>query len=236
MDEMAGTHYPASAGQWATSPYWMGKKTMKKCKKKTKKSRPCKKPAMIDSEYCYIHSIGTFKGVPWYKNGTWHFVIGILITLVIFAYNYYTGPTKEKQDKALSLLRKMERIDRISYSSLIAKYPEGYILFASDHVRLVIPKESHLSSEFEFHWDKAKILEISASGIKIRLPDINYRPYNIRASNVVVTLKRYASPARYLYPIGISSYGKVYIEILSDDADGIIYAIGFIKKVGGPPF
>ena len=195
---------------------------------------------MDNSEYCYIHSIGKFKGVNWQKSGTTH--IGIILTLIIFLYTCHTGATIKNQEsiignqnEQLGLLRKMERIDRLSYDSLIAKYSEGYILFASDHVTFITPIKSHLSSYYEFRWEKAQILDISASGIKIQLPDINFKPYNISASGVVVTLKRYVPPATYSYPLDIFPDNKAYIEILSDDADGIIYVLGFIKKENQPP-
>jgi hypothetical protein len=67
-----------------------------KCSAKTRSGKGCENPAMKDSAYCYVHSIGKLRRVPWWKN-TYVHAISIL-GLVIGAYQLFVGATSTKQD------------------------------------------------------------------------------------------------------------------------------------------
>ncbi len=67
------------------------------CKAITKKGTPCKNHPIKNSDYCYIHSFGKFKGVTWYKNSTFHFIITIFVAFTIF----FIGPSRSNQEKML---------------------------------------------------------------------------------------------------------------------------------------
>jgi hypothetical protein len=76
----------------------MNNTSQNNCKALTKKNISCKNHPMNNSEYCYIHSFGKLKGIPWYKNLTVHFfIISILIAIALFSI----GPSRENQEKIL---------------------------------------------------------------------------------------------------------------------------------------
>lgn len=68
-----------------------------KCEAKKRSGENCQANAMISSKYCYMHSFGKFKNIPWYKNLTVHgiAIISIMLTLILF----FLGPSKAQQDK-----------------------------------------------------------------------------------------------------------------------------------------
>ena len=59
----------------------MNNKSQNTCKAITKKGQACKNHPMKNTEYCYIHSFGKFKGIPWFKNPTLHIIITLIITI-----------------------------------------------------------------------------------------------------------------------------------------------------------
>ncbi len=61
-----------------------------KCEAKKKNGKDCRANAMKNSRYCYIHSFGRFKNIPWYKNLTVHSIILVLIL-------FFLGPSKALQ-------------------------------------------------------------------------------------------------------------------------------------------
>lgn len=98
-----------------------------KCKGQNKNGDNCKKWAMNNSEYCYIHSFMKFKGIPFYKNSTFHFLFATLLTIVIFLYSNWTGATKENQEKIISVqednYKLLEEIKRNLVKSNLIEFP-----------------------------------------------------------------------------------------------------------------
>lgn len=52
---------------------------------------------MKDCGYCYIHSFGKFKGIPFWKNSTVHFIVTIILATLFFL----SGPSRKNQEKIL---------------------------------------------------------------------------------------------------------------------------------------
>lgn len=73
---------------------------MAQCNAFTRKGSQCKKNSVGNRGYCYIHSFGKIKGIPFWKNSTLHGIIGIILT-VIGILLAVLGPTKENQEKML---------------------------------------------------------------------------------------------------------------------------------------
>ena len=68
--------------------------TKEKCKRITKKGERCRNFPMNNSDYCYMHSLGKIKHVPWWKNFTIHLTF-LPIVLAIIGY-YFTIHSSEK--------------------------------------------------------------------------------------------------------------------------------------------
>ncbi len=65
-----------------------------KCKAKRRNGEDCKANAMRGGKYCYIHSFGRLKEIPWYKNFTIHSVtLGAIAIFIMINW----GATKGKQ-------------------------------------------------------------------------------------------------------------------------------------------
>lgn len=66
---------------------------------------------MNNAEYCYIHSFGKLKGVPWLRNPTLHLAISIILPTLIFLI----GPSLKNQNKMLENDKLThEKIDKIN--------------------------------------------------------------------------------------------------------------------------
>lgn len=98
-----------------------------KCAGKNKTGENCKNRAMKDSKYCYVHSFMKFKGIPLYKNSTFHFLFSMSLAIVIFIYSDWTGATKENQEKIISaqeiLGKTLEEIRGHIIKSDLIEYP-----------------------------------------------------------------------------------------------------------------
>ncbi len=77
-----------------------------KCKGITRKGNQCKNSPMQDAPCCYVHSLGKFKGVPLFKNPTFHLIVALCLAVILFI----AGPSKKNQETALSQLTKIEAL------------------------------------------------------------------------------------------------------------------------------
>jgi len=71
------------------------------CKAIKRNGEKCKRPSMKNSDYCYIHSFGRFRKIPFYKNPTFHIIISLLFATIYFLIPLFFGSTKEKQEKII---------------------------------------------------------------------------------------------------------------------------------------
>lgn len=73
-----------------------------KCTTHKKNGESCNSNAMKGTKYCYIHSFWKIRGIPWYKNLTFHFA-GFLGTISIGLALYFGcfGATKAKQEEII---------------------------------------------------------------------------------------------------------------------------------------
>lgn len=67
------------------------------CKAVTKKGEPCKKRPMKQSNFCYIHNFGKFKGIIWYNNPTIHFIMALFFSVMTMVF----GPSLGNQEQML---------------------------------------------------------------------------------------------------------------------------------------
>jgi hypothetical protein len=87
----------------------------RKFESKNRPSNPCGTLPMKDSPYCWRHTFGKVRKVPWWKNATFHtLALGLILPLGLHFQSQLTGPTKENQENTLAGQTGMEaKLDRI---------------------------------------------------------------------------------------------------------------------------
>jgi hypothetical protein len=74
-----------------------------KCIATKKNGENCKNSASKGSNYCYIHSFGKFRGIPWPANFTLHLtILGIVLASVSIWFAVSKGATKENQEEMMA--------------------------------------------------------------------------------------------------------------------------------------
>lgn len=180
--------------------------------------------AMRGSEFCYIHTFGHFRKVPFLKNSTIHFLISLLVALIVFLHTLYFGPTKKAQQKVITLLEKMQRIDETDHEKLIKEYPLGYVLFAiRDSDMIVTASTNRLQKEWRVDWNRAKIVQINEKMITFIHPAF-YSKDGKRS--IVENIIGIARKERTVRPV-IKAFGiELFYALLIDDTNGIICLLG----------
>ena len=138
--------------------------------------------------------------------------------------------TLEQQNKMLFMLERMHLNIIIDYDSLKLKYPLGYFLFSSDN-NIVIPSSHLLKSVFTVDWDSSKIKSVDDSFIHIYFKSFFYHPNNITFEHLHVVLERYTGSVAF--GIIMNKIG-MFVELIDDQLDEIIYVIGF-KAIPSSP-
>lgn len=205
-----------------------------KCKAVTKEGTPCKKNAMENSQYCWIHSFGRVKKVQWYRNATIQVAISLIVTLAFSYYLYSKTATKDSQLRIERTLdQKLEELrdyDEKNYGELIRKYPLGWIYFViNEKQKQIISKDrTHLSTDYEVDWNSARILELSSQRIIFETPTILHKPTgNFFSGNRSIAGRVVGRP----YKVGISMRGvRMWFELLVDDREKLIWLIGFREE------
>ncbi|MFH1614380.1 MAG: hypothetical protein ABIG61_04760 [Planctomycetota bacterium] len=91
---------------------------------------------MNGSDYCYVHNVGRFKGVPAWKNINIHLLLAFLsVGLAVFFF--LIGPSRGKQNDIQKDVRDSKDLlkdifENYHSDELLKKYPSGYILFGLD--------------------------------------------------------------------------------------------------------
>ena len=85
-------------------------------------------------------------------------------------------------------------------------------------------------TEYEFDWNKVKIEQLTSSSLTILLPNIRYKPLDTRFIGIPVTIKRKPCGKEYIFPVKPKgTLHRIYIELLKDDNNQLIFVIGFRK-------
>ncbi len=226
------------------------------CKAKTKSGKSCKNPPMRNSAYCYIHSFGKNKNIPFYKNATYHLLTSIFLPFAIWLITLKVSPTKDNQDKILEstesikknqniisenteiikdLLEEMRTTERYNNSDLLKRYTSGFIIFASTHTGLITPPQSRMLEDYYLDWSKVNIIFLQDSTISFLLPDVTYSPknknINIEYHGIIAKIPIGKPGSIYPFPIYSTPFpDNLYIEILSYTDQGVILCVGFRKR------
>ncbi len=199
-----------------------------KCKAQTKKLKSCENYAMNGSEYCYIHSFGRLRKIPFWKNSTIHLFISITFSIIIFFFNWFSSPTKNDTDEIKALIISMQQIDKTEYDRLIKKYPLGYALFAIDHKKIIIPYKSRVNREYEIEWGPSKVTKISSKEIVINLPIIYDRVHYVKIEHLATAVNRKIGRVRSV--ILMRGGVKIYNEMVFENKNGFICLLGFREE------
>jgi hypothetical protein len=129
------------------------------------------------------------------------------------------------------LLEKMQAQAEKDKDGLDKKYPLGYFLFAGDKQTNVIPLNKEAKSDFSLDWENCRIAFTNHSFVDIALKNFHYYPTEIQVRNLDVVLERKIGTVAdgiFFNNIGL------FVELIDDRTDDIIYVIGF-KKVSSIP-
>jgi hypothetical protein len=215
----------------------------KKCKSLNRKGLACSKNPQDGSDYCYWHGLGKTKKVHFWKNITVHLLsfIGLIIGIPSLYYSggsYYLGATKENQELMLSkqnvvlgkigdLQEFMKKLDITNHDNLIQKYPLGYILFAIDHTKSIIPYNSDIKKRYRVDWDTASITSLSQERIEINLPNISDKvDGGVLEEGYAIIPRIVGYIAHHLNWEEIS----ILSEVLFDNNKEVIILLGFKKS------
>ena len=222
------------------------------CKGITKKGIPCKRSPMAGVAYCYIHSIGKFRGIPLFKN---FFVQLIAIVSLIFGfisvYQGCQGASKKGQEeikdnqttifgrvgeihadlegidtRLASIETQLNKVLEKDGENLSKKYASGYILFAIDSTKSVFPSRSTVSKDYVVNWDSTMVLEVTSEHIDMVLPNIYYRPLGNMLQSNIIRISRYPIHQVITYPIKVFPE-EIFLEIMSDEQNEIVLVVGF---------
>ena len=121
------------------------------------------------------------------------------------------------------MFERMQSLYITDYDILSRKYPKGYYLFANNRY-IVIPSSKEAKEQFTLDWSKSKVQFIDDSFIYLSLEHFYYHPNEIEVENLKIILDRtVGSTADGIYFNNIG----LFVEILDDRTDEIIYVIGF---------
>jgi hypothetical protein len=133
----------------------------------------------------------------------------------------------ENLSRRISILEQLQGQASTKQVALETKYPTAYFLFASNKHTIYIPspkKAEKTPRIFALDWETSEIMYVDGSFVNILLKSFHYYPNEIQVNNLDIVLERRIGTIAdgiYFNNIGM------FVELLDDKDDGIIYVIGF---------
>ena len=173
------------------------------------------------------------------------FAVGIIVTGIAGLGSYYFGAKssaienkKQQENQQITMSKLDELLESTSSNNktkLLEKYPAGYVLFGIDLTSTfsttTFPHEGGILTEYEFDWRNVKIEELSSNSLTILMPDIRYKPLNTKLINTSMTIPRRPYGKEYRYPPKPKgTQHRIFIELLKDNEQQMIFVIGFRKE------
>ena len=179
---------------------------------------------MRGSKFCYVHSLGKVRNVPFWKNSTFHFFCSIAVALAIVLYTTYTS---HKQTQ--TIVDKAVMIGKLDQKRLLQSYPLGYVIVTIDYSGVITPHGSRLNRECEIQWETANVVEMNERAMIFQMPDMTCEPgYSVTATTI--TIPRNSQGKAFRTPIGIvisDPFIQSYVEVLVDSDDGWVLVLGY---------
>lgn len=112
---------------------------------------------------------------------------------------------------------------------LKGKYPLGYAVFAGDGKTVNVPSGLTFERDFELKWANAKVFKLESDMIYLDLPDIVYKPTGNVLTNVGFGFPRKVG---YVAALPLVNWKQTIpiIEVLADEGDFVVLALGFREK------
>lgn len=141
------------------------------------------------------------------------------------------GPESSKEDsdnilEIKKMVKAMQKVENTDYEYLIKRYPKGYSLFAITHSEFVVPSKSNLLRDYDINWEPTKIESLTPDHIDIVLPYIHTKKGG-GIAGFATQIPRNSQEKIFNFPFQGIFPDKIYIEVLSDNSDGIVYVMGF---------
>ncbi|MGH9870651.1 MAG: hypothetical protein ACREAA_21145 [Candidatus Polarisedimenticolia bacterium] len=201
----------------------------RRCSAHKKDKTQCEQHPIKDSKYCYVHSIGRFRGVPIFRNPSFQGILGVL-GLVAGAAFFYWGPSASQQqaiaDNVSAIKGQMQRVEVRYEDELKRHFQLGYILFTVDDRRVVIPNISTLPARFEVSWDKTTV-HLAKDSLSVAFERIAQPAHELEFNNVGFAMKRQVGFNSGNVGIGNVSIGTALLE---DHGSYVICAVGFSEE------
>jgi hypothetical protein len=184
---------------------------------------------MRGADYCYVHSFGRLRGVPFWKNWMFH---AIVLTVLGIAYANYFGPTKENQEQILTkqdeqsnktddILEILNTMCTTEQSRLLREYRFGYALFAVDRKHVITPcPNPPILHGYRIDWSQARVLDITPTEIWLSTPNIYFR--NSRVVSGKMGLSRNGAETRHVAFFDVGVVGRMLFQT----RQGFICVIG----------
>lgn len=195
-----------------------------------------------------MHSFGRIKGVPWWKNGTFHFFVTCVVAIAICVIQLDRTASRKDLKEVSKVVQQTKKVgqetntyardthemlrnmDVRNSGKLLKRYPLGYRLFAiSDTSRdrgTVTPIPANkLLIDMPLDWNSIKIVELTDDTFSMTPPNFG----NVRWENLRYQISReVGKPIDFL---NIKDKGIIVtIEVLEDMPKmGIVCVMGFRK-------
>lgn len=121
----------------------------------------------------------------------------------------------------------MHQIEKTDSDELIKRYPKGYCLFAVTQTQLIVPSKSRLLQDYDINWGAVKIERTTPKEIIMVLPYIHSKITGSSITGFATSVPRQSPKKVFPFPFQGAFQDKIFIELLADNQDGIIFAIGF---------
>jgi hypothetical protein len=128
-----------------------------------------------------------------------------------------------QQEIREAIIQEMNYINNTQSGTLIQSYPVGYQIFSIAENQVILGPIQQLE-DYEIQWNTVEVVGLTTDTITIRLPDIYYKPNNIKFSGNVIGISRSSVGQKHI-PFDIFP-DELYIKILEDTGYKIIFVIG----------
>lgn len=141
-----------------------------------------------------------------------------------------TWTAKENQEmrtdvkEIKDIVKEMQGVETRLKDYLMSTYQQGYCLFAIEHKEIITPYKSRLIKDYRLDWNSAEIVGITSKEIAFMLPDIYSTSTGSVFQSNIASIRRVVGFTSHVF----SFYDlDIYIELLSDTEEGMIFVIGF---------
>jgi hypothetical protein len=199
-----------------------------RCEAHLRSGKQCKNMSVPGYSFCRVHCFGRTTHVPWYYNPILHTLLAIGIAVFLGWFFFHKGPSTEKQDETLAIVRRMETFQKENEPELKAKFNLGYILFTATESKIIIPLNSPFDDIIKIDWKSGYSISLTEDTITLRLPNFTIHPstnFTFRSQGDTLVMGRRIEP--WARP-GIFNNGKVRIafKVVATNEDNVIIALG----------